>query len=313
MALRHDALVAAAHTVASVRRMADQFAAEGSGYFVATVGILDVDPSASNIVPGRCRLVVDVRTTAPELMQRFADTIDRESLAHAAAARVTRASFTMLSDGPPTICDTNLRAALRRGAHDPGLGDINLASGAGHDAVYMSRICPSAMVFIPCRAGKSHAPEEWADREAIAAGAAVIYQAVRELDQALAWDRRTAAWLCDLTWKLGALPWDDLETQIVRDALPKKLLFDIIYNARLIGAQEACDVHVVNKSVPRARVLQEAIRMATTASSYNSDVVMLGRDLYYNMRGVGPAEAVDKSRFALLAALAAKDREIKRS
>jgi N-carbamoyl-L-amino-acid hydrolase len=186
MALRHDALVPAAHTVASVRRMADQFAAEGSGYFVATVGILDVDPSASNIVPGRCRLVVDVRTTAPELMQRFADTIDRESLAHAAAARVTRASFTMLSDGPPTICDTNLRAALRRGAHDLGLGDINLASGAGHDAVYMSRICPSAMVFIPCRAGKSHAPEEWADREAIAAGAAVIYQAVGELDQALA-------------------------------------------------------------------------------------------------------------------------------
>jgi N-carbamoyl-L-amino-acid hydrolase len=183
MALRHDALVPAAHTVALVRQMADQLAAEGSGYFVATVGILDVDPSASNIVPGRCRLVVDVRTTTPEMMQRFTDTIDRESLAHAAAARVTRASFTMLSDGPPTTCDANLRAALRRGASDLGLGDIDLASGAGHDAVFMSRICPSAMVFIPCRAGKSHAPEEWADREAIAAGAAVIYQAVRELDQ----------------------------------------------------------------------------------------------------------------------------------
>ena len=119
------------------------------------------------------------------MMQRFTDTIDRESLAHAAAARVTRASFTMLSDGPPTTCDANLRAALRRGANDLGLGDIDLASGAGHDAVFMSRICPSAMVFIPCRAGKSHAPEEWADREAIAAGAAVIYQAVRELDQTL--------------------------------------------------------------------------------------------------------------------------------
>jgi N-carbamoyl-L-amino-acid hydrolase len=185
MALRHDALVPAADTVALVRRMADQLAAEGSGYFVATVGILDVDPSASNIVPGRCRLVVDVRTTAPEMMQRFTDTIDRESLACAAAARVTRASFTMLSDGPPTTCDANLRAALRRGASDLGLDDIDLASGAGHDAVFMSRICPSAMVFIPCRAGKSHAPEEWADREAIAAGAAVIYQAVRELDQTL--------------------------------------------------------------------------------------------------------------------------------
>jgi beta-ureidopropionase / N-carbamoyl-L-amino-acid hydrolase len=186
MALRHDALVPAAQTVASVRRMADLLAAEGAGYFVATVGILDVDPSASNIVPGRCRLIIDARTTAPELMKRFSDTIDQESLAYATAARVMRAAFTLLSDGPPTTCDENLRASLRRGARDLGLGDIDLASGAGHDAVYMSRICPSAMVFIPCRAGKSHAPEEWADREAIAAGAAVIYQAVRELDQALA-------------------------------------------------------------------------------------------------------------------------------
>jgi len=185
MALRHDALVPAAQTVASVRRIADLLAAEGSGYFVATVGILDVDPSASNIVPGRCRLVVDARTTAPELMQRFTELIDQESAAHATASRVSRASFTLLSDGPPTMCDANLRASLRRGARDLGLGDIDLPSGAGHDAVFMSRICPSAMVFIPCRAGKSHAPEEWADREAIAAGAAVIYQAVRELDQAL--------------------------------------------------------------------------------------------------------------------------------
>jgi beta-ureidopropionase / N-carbamoyl-L-amino-acid hydrolase len=186
MALRHDALVAAALTVASVRRMADLLAAEGSDYFVATVGILDVDPSASNIVPGKCRLIVDARATSAEMMQRFSETIDHESAAHAAAARVKRAVFTLLSDGPSTLCDLGLRDALRRGAHDLGLGEIDLASGAGHDAVYMSRICPSAMVFIPCRAGKSHAPEEWADRDAIAAGAAVIYQAVRELDRSLA-------------------------------------------------------------------------------------------------------------------------------
>jgi enoyl-CoA hydratase/carnithine racemase len=101
-----------------------------------------------------------------------------------------------------------------------------------------------------------------------------------------------------------------LALAVVRDALPKKL-FDIIYNARLLGAREACELHVVNKAAPRAHVLQEAIRMAATASSYNSDIVMLGRDLYYNMRGVGPTEAIDKSRFALMAALAAKDQQIK--
>jgi N-carbamoyl-L-amino-acid hydrolase len=185
MALRRDALVAAAHTVVSVRRIAEQLAAEGPDYFVATVGILTVDPSASNIVPGRCRLVIDARTTNPALTARFIEAVDGESAAHAAAARVTRASFKTLSDGPPIACDANLRAALRQGARDLGLGEMDLPSGAGHDAVFMSRISPSAMVFVPCRKGKSHAPEEWADREAIAAGAAVIYQALRALDQSL--------------------------------------------------------------------------------------------------------------------------------
>jgi N-carbamoyl-L-amino-acid hydrolase len=186
MALRHDALVAAAATVTSVRRAAEQLAAEGADYFVATVGILSVDPSASNIVPGRCRLVIDARTTQPELTQRFVEIIDRESAAHAAAAGVTRASFATLSDGPPVACDPALRAALRHGAQDLGLSSTDLPSGAGHDAAFMSRICPSAMIFVPCRAGKSHAPEEWSDREQLAAGAAAIYQAVKALDASLA-------------------------------------------------------------------------------------------------------------------------------
>jgi beta-ureidopropionase / N-carbamoyl-L-amino-acid hydrolase len=185
MALRHDALVAAANTVASVRDLAERLAAEGPDYFVATVGILTVDPSGSNIVPGRCRLIIDARTTDPALMKRFVEIIDRESLAHASAARVRRAFFTTLSDVPPVACDANLRSTLRQGARDMGLTETDLPSGAGHDAAFMSRICPSAMVFVPCRAGKSHAPEEWADREAIAAGAAVIYQAVTDLDRSL--------------------------------------------------------------------------------------------------------------------------------
>jgi N-carbamoyl-L-amino-acid hydrolase len=96
---------------------------------------------------------------------------------------VNRTSFETLSDGPPVACDPDLRAALRQGARDLGLAEMDLPSGAGHDAAFMSRICKSAMVFVPCRKGKSHAPEEWAGREAIAAGAAVIYQAVRAFDR----------------------------------------------------------------------------------------------------------------------------------
>ena len=186
--LRHDALVAAANTVTAVRRLAEQLAGETEDYFVATVGILTVEPSASNIVPGRCRLVVDARTTNPVLTKRFVESLDRESTAFAAAAQVSRTAFETLSDGPPVACDANLRAALRQGAQDLGLSEMDLPSGAGHDAAFMSRISRSAMVFVPCRKGKSHAPEEWADRDAIAAGAAVIFQAVRALDQSLSQD-----------------------------------------------------------------------------------------------------------------------------
>lgn len=186
LGLRHDALVAAARTVASVRDVGEQLAAETSGYFVATVGILNVEPNASNVVPGRCRLVIDARTTDPAMTARFVEIIDRASTAHAAAAKVTRAAFTTLSDGSPVTCDPALRDALHQGAQSLGLRATDLASGAGHDAAFMSRICPSAMIFVPCRNGKSHAPEEWSDRDEIAAGAAVMLQALKELDRSLA-------------------------------------------------------------------------------------------------------------------------------
>jgi len=99
-----------------------------------------------------------------------------------------------------------------------------------------------------------------------------------------------------------------LALAIVKDALPKKILFDIVYNARLLSAAEACALHLANAAVPRASVLDQAVATAERASSYNANVLMLGRDLYYSMRGVGPAEALDESRFALGAALAATDR-----
>jgi N-carbamoyl-L-amino-acid hydrolase len=183
--LRHDALVAAANAIIIVRRVAEELDREGSDYFVATVGILAVEPSASNIVPGRCRLIIDARTTNPALTTRFVAAVDRESEAAATAARVRRSAFTTLSDGPPVACDPDLQTSLREAARELGLAQTDLPSGAGHDAAFMSRICRSAMVFVPCRSGKSHTPEEWADRDAVAAGAAVILQAVKTLDRSL--------------------------------------------------------------------------------------------------------------------------------
>jgi enoyl-CoA hydratase/carnithine racemase len=98
-----------------------------------------------------------------------------------------------------------------------------------------------------------------------------------------------------------------LALALAREAIPKKLLFEIIYDARLISSAEALSLHLVNKIVPRNAVLQAAIEAVERASKGNPDVLMLGRDLYYNMRGLSPEQALDQARFALGSALSAAD------
>ena len=98
-----------------------------------------------------------------------------------------------------------------------------------------------------------------------------------------------------------------LALAIVKDALPKKVLFDIVYGARLMDAAEARGLHLVNEVIPREAVLDRAAAVAERVSAYNPSILRLGRDLYYNMRNMSPAQALEESGFALLAALAAED------
>jgi len=90
---------------------------------------------------------------------------------------------------------------------------------------------------------------------------------------------------------------------IVKDALPKKVLFDLIYNARLVSAEEARSLHVINEAVPRPAVLDRAVELAQRAAARRPEIVALGRDLYYRLRGIDPADAAADARAALLAAL----------
>lgn len=182
MDLRRDAAYAGALLLVKIRERAEALAAAGEGYFVATVGIMDVWPGGSNVVPGRCRLVVDVRSSDPALADRFAAMLDGDSLAAAATARVVRSGMAVLSDGLPAICAPELRAAITESAAALGYSAIDIASGAGHDAAFMAAICPSAMIFIPCLGGMSHTPDEYAEPGELAAGTAVLLETVRRID-----------------------------------------------------------------------------------------------------------------------------------
>jgi N-carbamoyl-L-amino-acid hydrolase len=77
--------------------------------------------------------------------------------------------------------DDPLRERLTRAADHLGLGHIDLSSGAGHDMAHMSRIAPAAMIFIPCRGGLSHCPEEFTTPDAIARGSAVLIRTLLDL------------------------------------------------------------------------------------------------------------------------------------
>jgi N-carbamoyl-L-amino-acid hydrolase len=174
--------LAAAQLTLFVAVRARQFARRGQGHFVATTGILDIRPNATNVVPGQARMVFDIRAEDAALIGEFTAALDAESRSIAARSSVERSRYAVLSSTPHTPCDAGLRDLLGRGAAALGYSTMPLASGAGHDTAFVARIAPAAMLFVPCRDGKSHAPEEWAEPTALAAGAATLYEAVRLLD-----------------------------------------------------------------------------------------------------------------------------------
>jgi beta-ureidopropionase / N-carbamoyl-L-amino-acid hydrolase len=183
MALRRDALVAAAETVAFVAAEARRRAERKDHHFVATTGIIQAKPNAANVVPGEARILVDARSDELALVESFLADLDTASARFAAANKVERSPLRIISATTPATCDGGLRALLGESAASLGFSTMEITSGAGHDAAFISRIAPACMLFIPCRDGKSHAPEEWAEPAALTAGAQVIGEAVVRVDR----------------------------------------------------------------------------------------------------------------------------------
>jgi len=183
MHLRRDALVAAAAIVAEVQAAALRRIEAGDGYFVATTGELTVTPNAANVVPGHVRLLVEARSENRPAMEKFlGDLIPRVQVI-AEAQGITLSTCRTLSDAPPAPFNPGLVGRLEEAARKNDLSHVRMPSGAGHDAVFFSRIAPTAMVFVPSRAGRSHCPEEWTEMGLLALGAHVLFDAVLDLDR----------------------------------------------------------------------------------------------------------------------------------
>jgi N-carbamoyl-L-amino-acid hydrolase len=179
---RRDALVGAARLVDWVNRTARSFDATGDAYFVGTVGRFDVGPNAANIVPGHVDFTLEIRTSDPPLLDEFMARLARQWPEIIGDAMITM-DHEQLTDTPGCQCAAAIQDAIREASNSLGFSSIPLASGAGHDAMYVHTIAPMGMVFIPCRDGRSHCPEEWSEPEQLAAGADVVLRAMLRIDR----------------------------------------------------------------------------------------------------------------------------------
>jgi ureidoglycolate amidohydrolase len=176
---RRDALCAASELVLAIEQ-----AARTSGAIdtVATVGICDVFPGAVNSIPSRVNLTIDLRDTSLERRDAVLRTLveTREAIA---AKRHVAIQWEQLNADAPAQCAPEIVEALAKSCKKLGHAYQPMVSRAYHDSLFMSRIAPVAMLFIPCRNGYSHRPDEFASSEDIARGVAVLTETLAALAQ----------------------------------------------------------------------------------------------------------------------------------
>jgi N-carbamoyl-L-amino-acid hydrolase len=167
---RKDALCAAAETILAVETAANS---SGSQDTVATVGICEVFPGAVNSIPNRVRLTLDARDI---------DLTRRDAVIHAVRNEAKAVSekrgvsihFEVVNADEPASCSPIVINALTQSCRKHALTFQKMVSRAYHDSLFMSRIAPTGMLFIPCHNGYSHRPDEFASPEDIAHGTLVL-------------------------------------------------------------------------------------------------------------------------------------------
>ena len=151
MELRKDALLAAAELTLEVNRIAITF----PDYARGTVGHMVVKPNSRNVIPGEVRMTIDFRNAKDSTLLAMKKTLTDAADTIARKRRVS-ISLEEAVYFPPCEFASELVSRVRAAAAELGLSNRDIVSGAGHDAVYLSRVAPTAMIFVPCEGGISH-------------------------------------------------------------------------------------------------------------------------------------------------------------
>jgi N-carbamoyl-L-amino-acid hydrolase len=174
---RKDALAAAAELI-----LALETAAKSTGAIdtVATVGICEVFPGAVNSIPSRVRLETDIRDIDAARRDGVVETM-RAACGDVSSRRGLTITTELVNADPPAACDEGILTALEDSAKAAGKSYKRMVSRAYHDSLFMARIAPVAMLFIPCRGGVSHRPDEYASPQWIGSGVHVLARTLAQL------------------------------------------------------------------------------------------------------------------------------------
>lgn len=178
MKRRKDALAAAAELMTRIEAVPAQI---GSG--VSTVGTIQLANPSRNVVPGDVTLTVDLRNPSDADLEKMRAAV-AQALQEIAAKRGVKGNLSVYWHSPAVPFHADAIACVRAGAAKLGLTTEDIFSGAGHDAAYVAKICPAAMIFTPCKDGVSHNEAEDITFKAAADGGQVLLEAI------LAWDAR---------------------------------------------------------------------------------------------------------------------------
>ena len=174
---RKDALAAAAELILALEETAKSTRAIDT---VGTVGVCEVFPGAVNSIPSRVRLETDIRDI-DETRRDGVIAALKTACAEVAKRRGVSIPTEMINADPPATCDPAILHAMEKAAKDAGKKYRRMVSRAYHDSLFMARIAPTAMLFIPCRGGVSHRPDEYASPEWIGGGIHVLARTLAAL------------------------------------------------------------------------------------------------------------------------------------
>jgi hydantoinase/carbamoylase family amidase len=177
---RHDAGLAGAEIALAVEQAALD---SGSADTVGTTGIFRIEPGAVNSVPCRAYLEIDLRDTQVATRDAALAQIENRA-AEICRRRGVELKLERVNVDPPAICDAALVQLVVEVCGELKIPCKKMISRAYHDSLFMAQICPTTMIFIPCRGGVSHRPDEFSSPEQIADGVRVLAQTLFSLTQA---------------------------------------------------------------------------------------------------------------------------------